>query len=175
MTRQCLWQLLLTRHVLPLVAVLRCLLQLLNLGFILYSEFTVTNTYKIYRSINSSVHFTYSYRFRHVSFNTEVKEEWSKIEICFTESLSLQCEFSQGETLKGSFLTLSLSHWYQWLCRPNPAKLTPCGIKKDTHKYLKLNPPTRTALMSRGANSRDLSYPETLTGAPNREGREDKT
>jgi hypothetical protein len=53
----------------------------------------------------------------------------------------------------------------------------PAVKKTHTHtrKYLKLNPPNTTALLSHGANLRDLSYPEILTGAPNGEGREDRT
>ena len=75
--------------------------------------------------------------------------------------------------LKALFLSFSFSHWYHWLCRPNPVKLTPCG-KKNAHKYLKLNPLNRTSFVWQ-PNSSDLSYPEILTGAPNWEDREDKT
>ena len=90
--------------------------------------------------------------------------------------------YSQGETIRDSFLPLSLSHWYHWLCRPNPVKLTPCSINTHTHKhththtqkYLKLNSPNWTSF-GWEPNSSDVSYPEILTGAPNREGREDKT
>ena len=81
--------------------------------------------------------------------------------------------YSQGEAIKYSFISLFLSHWYHWLCRPNPVKSTPCGVK-NTQKFLQLNRPNWTSFGWQ-PNSSDLSYPEILTGALNREGREDKT
>jgi len=47
----------------------------------------------------------------------------SKTEFCLIESLSLQCKLCTGRKCRGSFTTLSLSHWYHWLCRPNHVNL----------------------------------------------------
>ena len=55
-----------------------------------------------------------------------------------------------------------------------PCQVYTLRYKKNTYKHLKLNPPDRTPFVWQ-PNSRDVSYPEILTGAPNGEGREDKT
>jgi len=102
-----------------------------------------------------------------VSQHWSERQIWAKLSSALLNLYPSNASYSQGETIKEPFLSLSLSHWYLWLCRPNPVKLTPCG-KKNTHKCLKLNPPNRTALIQ-------ATYPEILTGAPNGEGREDKT
>ena len=114
-----------------------------------------------------------------LQIQTLVFQHWSerRIKAELSSALPNPClsnaSYSQGETTKDSFLPLSLSHWYHLLCRPNPVKLTPCAIKK-TQKYLKLNSPNWTTFGWQ-PHSRDLSYPKILTGAPNREDREDKT
>ena len=107
---------------------------------------------------------------------TLVFRRWSerRIKAELSSALLKPCpsnvNYSKGETIKDSFLPLSLSHWYHWLCRPNPVKLTPCAIKKEhththththTQKYLKLNPPNWTSFGWQ-PNSCDLSYPKIL-------------
>jgi hypothetical protein len=61
----------------------------------------------------------------------------------------------------------TLSRWHPAVKKKN--------MHTRAHKCLKLNPPNRTALLSHGPNLRDLSYAEILTGAPNGEGKEDRT
>jgi hypothetical protein len=107
---------------------------MLHLEFILYSKFT-THSKKIYKMS--------LYKFRYpfcIFFQIQTLifqhwcERWIKAEIS-SASLNLcpsNTSYSQGETIKASFLSLSPSHWYHWLCRPNPVKLTPCGKKKHT-------------------------------------------
>ena len=81
------------------------------------------------------------------------------------------------EKLLKTLLSLSLPLALISLVVPTePCQVETLRYKKKTHthKYLKLNPPDRTTFVWH-PNSRDLSYPEILTGAPNGEGREDKT
>jgi hypothetical protein len=126
---------------LPLVVVHRCVLQMFNLEVILYNELTTQwqkrtqydtlhiYTYGLYVGIR---HYIFIDSEMHLP-TLKWKTDKSKIKFFFAESFPLQRELFTGRECKGSFITLSLSHWYHWLCRPNPVKLTPCGIKK-THR-----------------------------------------
>ena len=89
---------------------------------------------------------------------------------------SSNASYLQGETIKGSFyLSLSLSLTLVSLVVPTePCQVNTLRYKKTTQKYLKLKPPDRTPFVSQPI-TRDLPYTEILTGAPNGEGREDKT
>jgi hypothetical protein len=150
---------------------------MLNPEFILYIEFTTLRQKHIQHVTLQVPLNILQIKHKFLQIQTLVFQHWSERQVKAELSSTLlnpcpsNASYSQGETIKGSFLSLSLSHWYHWLCRPNPAKLTPRGKKKN----LNLNPPNWTALLSHAANSRDLSYPEILTGAPNGEGREDRT
>jgi hypothetical protein len=60
------------------------------------------------------------------------KTDKSIPEFCFIESLSLQSELLIGRKIKGHFTSLSLSHWYHWLCRPNLVNIL--RWKRKTHR-----------------------------------------
>ena len=116
---------------LPLVVVHRWLLQLLS------SERNLHNhSLHIHTNICSlSLH---KYQFSvYISLGIQIRvfQHWSerliptKFSSVTLNLVPLQCEIITGRNCKGSFITLSRSHWYHWLCRPNPVKLTPCCIK----------------------------------------------
>jgi hypothetical protein len=81
-------------------------------------------------NIYNSVQFVHTYRFRHASLNTEVEDTLqAKESSVLLNHFPCNASYSHGENMKVLFLTLSLSYRYYWLCGPNPAKLTPCGVK----------------------------------------------
>ena len=135
---------------LPFVVRNRCLLQCWTLCL-----FCTFNSQHIYRNIDNTslckFHSTFckflqiqTLVFQHRS-ERRIKAELSSASLNLCQS---NASYSQGEIIKDSFLSLSLSHWYHWLCRPNPVKLTPCGIKKNTQKCLKLTSPNWTNLLT---------------------------
>jgi hypothetical protein len=92
------------------------------------------------------------------------KTDNSKTVFCFTVYFTLQCELFTGRNCKGSLPTLSFSHWYYCLCWPNPANLTPCGIKEPHTEILKNKHSYHVALLHD-------TCPEILTVGSNGEGK----
>jgi len=105
---------------------------------------------------------------------TPVFQHWSErrnkaeLSSAFTDFFPLPLRVIHREKILKFLLYLSPSRIDIFGCADRTlSKLTTCGIKKHTQNYLKLGAPKRIS-------TTHTTYPEILTGAPNKESGEDK-
>jgi hypothetical protein len=91
------------------------------------------------------------------------KTDKSKTKFCFVESFSLQCDLFTGRKYESSFSNPLPVVLISLAVPTEQRQVYALRYHKSTHECLKLNGRTWTALLSHGANTREVSYLEFLT------------